>query len=522
MVRGVSATLLAFIGLFGFVLSLDVSSRQGDILIAHASNSLSDDSVVFLSGAPFNTASLKDIDATEFSSLIGHVMNLPIPDVQSRDGFPQSTLLDSPKANFLVIVDGVGSKLLNKHSLASTLAPSAVPLNTAAVYPPNTASIITTLTTGTTPATHGIVGSSWYTPEGELVSAFKQNGASAARSLAYNMTFAYDQSTRIVSASGCETLALALSNQQSSGRSFTSAARFIVVVSDSAPSKTFLSSISASISGKAVTVYANNRMAEFSLGNKAHSTFLGELEMIFDMANVAVNKFSAESSSSSSPAMFSVAVSGLRAVLEQHGEDSEEFAVGLFVLHSTISSAIAKINAAYKNKVASEVVFLNSKIIYNEVVEDAKASIKAIVQRNLAAGSAANFDSFYPYIYLSPKTSASDVTKIQNSINMVVAKNQALAPLVLCAKREATQQRQASRNTYYLMDDIIANNNTCNNTIIKIVDTDYIAAEHMLTWVPIILTLLVLMGVYGVCGISKEMTKDTLLFRSAGRHMHQS
>eukprot|EP01113_Clastostelium_recurvatum_P027070 TRINITY_DN325_c0_g1_i1.p1 TRINITY_DN325_c0_g1~~TRINITY_DN325_c0_g1_i1.p1 ORF type:complete len:520 (+),score=182.20 TRINITY_DN325_c0_g1_i1:101-1660(+) len=519
MVRGVSATLLAFIGLFGFVLSLDVSSRQGDILIAHASNSLSDDSVVFLSGAPFNTASLKDIDATEFSSLIGHVMNLPIPDVQSRDGFPQSTLLDSPKANFLVIVDGVGSKLLNKHSLASTLAPSAVPLNTAAVYPPNTASIITTLTTGTTPATHGIVGASWYTPEGELVSAFKQNGASAARSLAYNMTFAYDQSARIVSASGCETLALALSNQQSSGRSFSSAARFIVVDSASSPSKAFLSSIGASISGKAVTVYANNRMAELSLGNNAHATFLGELEMIFDMANAAANKFSAESSSS--PAMFSVAVSGLRAVLEQHGEDSEEFAVGLFVLHSTISSAIAKINAAYKNKVASEIVFLNSKIIYNELVEDAKASIKAIVLRNLAAGSAANFDSFYPYIYLSPRTSASDVTKIQNSINMVVAKNQALAPLALCAKREATQ-RQVSRNTYYLMDDIIANNNTCNNTIIKIVDTDYIAAEHMLTWVPIILTLLVLMGVYGVCGISKEMTKDTLLFRSAGRHMHQS
>jgi len=188
--------------------------------------------------------------------------------------------------------------------------------------------------------------------------------------------------------------------------------------------------------------------------------------------------------------------------------DAEKFQVVLGMVGSAINNAISKISAAYKNRIAAEVLFYNARVPTDTKNNEIRDIVWDAVSSKV--GGSIEFDKYYPQVYLSDSV----VTDLRFSVCDSLKAKLAGQAEVLCASRAPVETFDLSSEDNSL--------NCTNQTIIYVLDDTKLAGITILTWIPVILTLLVLSGVFAMMAIGDDMTKDTLLFRTAGRHSHQS
>lgn len=501
-----SLVLICLIGAVFSVPTQEVpyfAGRSANIIV-QPKNAVNHNSAILLHGKQFESQ-LKAIEDINVADLFAHVMGTqPFNVLAKREGFPKGDLFQKPKAALLVTLDSIAPELFAKYS--SWKDYQLVKLNTN-TYPANTYSMASNLATGTLPSVHGIVGGSWIMPNGERVNAHSsEEGASLAANIADILTQEWAGVSLTVSASSDSPLAaafaanpqlarannygLSLGNGQFSSIYATSGANPLALNDEAfqtifkAPQ--FSSFLGANIvsNNNQIVVTVGSATVIFDLSSPADFALFAELGFVYNF----LNSIETDSSLSalvgdSVPDFFSFAFASLKGLKEQ----SDKFAVAMSLVDNAVQQAIARIDTLYNGRAVSAVACLDTQT----VVSDKLKSVVYNSARN-SLRSKEDFDTHFPSLYLSNGNSQT-CSKVKSAVGT-----------------SATVHCFASSYNFVVEENLKASNTTTN-------DLD-VAAFWIFIFFPITLLLIVLTGVVGLCNAGIEASKDSLLFRAAGRH----
>jgi len=355
----------------------------------------------------------KQIDVVETSvadyishTLGGPVVNSDIHDSVSKD-LPKGNLFDKDVANLFVIVDGVDSEYLQeaiakkyvklvqqttqngKNGMLGKFSRSG--------YPRDAVSSIASMVSGSTPSSHGIVGSFWFDSEGAKQVAFRDNGLPSQENVADILALNYEGQSLITCISADVQLAHALCVNQfikpfgnNSERSNWNAFGYYFdqwnnrmddiygeyrveamnggieeLMAISPAMKSFLtaagiqSSFNEDASELIITLPELSLSATFEVNIPEISTFFVELEMIRKLNEQLTEALIFSNLVNDNiPDMHSIAVSSLKGLKQHYGYPSTQFEVAFLVLDSMISNVMSNLKELYRGKLSVEAVFL--------------------------------------------------------------------------------------------------------------------------------------------------------------------
>jgi hypothetical protein len=492
--------------------------RSSDILIESETQQ---DSVIFFKGEQFGTTQINKLQDTRFADLFSHVMGTqPFHVDADRTGFPTTSLFNKPRAALLVALESVGSEILSKYPALSFLQNSQMsPISTLS-SPANTQTILANLVTGTTPSKHGIVGSSWRKPgTGALVNAYDENGMSFAANIADILLQETQGKSLIVSASSSSSFSSALGahpeivSENIGWRAHAySLSNGAFSTRYSEPSCDQVLAISAEELSALLSDVVISSDVTFSAKNAEDMAFLAELAFVRNLIAKLSTSLSA-SVKDDMPDMYSFVFASLKGIETKYGKDSNTYAAALSLVDKTISSLISALNQQYDGRVATVIMALNARDISSEALKE-----KVYNKVSSLLHDSNDFSLHYPALYVRTyefSGHARDVlcSTLQKSIASSNANVFCATPMVATRAVRSMMGNDANGTCYPPTPAEVAQLEE---------DTLYVFAFWMHFFMVIIITAFIGWGVYSLAFVGSDASKDSLLFRAAGRHHHQN
>lgn len=314
--------------------------------------------------------------------------------------FVKDSVFEKRRANAMFVVESVNGEVLRHFHGLQTLAMSQgpVPIVESALLQDETA-LISSLASGLTVAQHGIVGTNWFTSDGDKVSAFEKPASmSQGQNLADRLEDAFHGQSLVVSASSRAQCAVAM------GVHPATAARNpywnAYSMSWNAASERFESlyphqkatpfdeasilqfSHLQRVLGAVRTTHAiklahGEQLAHFSLRHPHSVTFLTELEFVLStIAALKADPALAELTADSAPDAFSFCFASLRFLKASFAPTTETFQVALHAVDRVIAHSIEQLSLIYKNRLMWEVAFVDQ----TNVIKAGEAIINQVSQ----------------------------------------------------------------------------------------------------------------------------------------------
>jgi len=507
--------LLGFSGVFGSYNVAYHEGRSGDIIVQH-DNTIIEDSILMVHGGQFNTLHLKEIEDVHYADLFAHVFGLqPFNTYADRAGFPQSDLFHKPKAALLFAMDSVGSVGLKYSSLDDYKRVDI----TSTSYPPNVYSIAANMGTGTGPTHHGIVGESWRIQGGGLVNAYSKPGQALRANIADIFSQGWQGRSLTLSASSSSLAgAFAVHPQWKQDYPSTNAYAYslqgnkFVSLYDNGedslsfdPLKLLKSPSFINFAGVVSTVDGilqadiSDHSSSFDLSIQEDFVLFAELGFVYNLINTLQSDSDISALAKDDiPDFLSFSFSSLKGIQDKYGERSEKYVVSILLADNAMRQAIEKISQIYDGRVVSSVVYLHTQVVAEDYV-------KNLLYENVRDFLHTDFEKHYPSIFLRSASSA--VAEVCSILEAVFEHEK-----IHCLSPSSTITPKSTRLGDYLFD-VPTNVTTLNSPV---------AGFWIVFWMAIIMFLFVLVGVYGLVAIGMEASKDSLLYRSAGRHLHQN
>jgi hypothetical protein len=318
-------------------------------------------------------------DILDFSiaDLIAHLIgSTPLSSSTDRSSFPQIDLFKRPKANLLIAIDAVDTEF---ESLAQgkkiQITPTSVPKDSLAA--------LTTISTGATPAAHGIVGRTWMNDAGLKERAFVDAAQPALVSFADILSQTFRGIPLTVSISADYQMAAALTAHMTTFKNKPTANNFAYYYNQrtaAVDSITFFGRLEKeffltkaiimqlipklsegiSIKEQIITVKIGSTSATFNLAEEEDFLFFAELVMIYNFgSHLKTNSFFASLAADRFPDSFAVAVSSLKSI---KAKSSQQYVAAARLADNILSSFITSFEEAYGNEGVVEVVFLGTSI----------------------------------------------------------------------------------------------------------------------------------------------------------------
>lgn len=492
--------------------------RSSDILIESETQQ---DSVIFFKGEQIGTTQIHKLEDTRFADLFAHVMGTQSFHVDAdRTGFPTTSLFNKPRAALIVTLESVGSEILRKSPALSCTQNSQVSSISTSSSPANPQTILANLVTGTTPSKHGIVGSSWRKPgTGLLVNAYDENGASFSANIADILLQETQGKSLVVSASSSSSFSSALGAHpelvadnigwRAHAYSLNNGA-FSTRYSD--PSCDQVLALSAEELSALLSDVVISSDVTFSAKNSEDMALLAELAFVRNLISKLSSSSLEASVKDNMPDLYSFAFASLKGIETKYGKDSKTYAAALSLVDKTVSSLISALNQQYDNRVAIAIMAINARDVSSEALKERVFNKVSSLLHNKE-----DFSLHYPALYVRTyefSGHARDVlcSSLQKSVVDSHANVYCGSPII------------TSRAVRALSDEIV---NTCvivNNETINQANSDlaYIWAFWLHFFMTIIIASFIGWGVYCLAFVGSDASKDSLLFRAAGRHHHQN
>lgn len=487
------------------------AGRSGDIIV-QPENAINDNSALLLHGKQFTDIELKTIEDVHVADLFAHVMGTqPFNVLADRTGFPQGDLFNKPKAALLLTLDSISPDVYAKYSAGKDY--HRVDLTTS-TYPANTHTMLSNLATGTHPSVHGIVSGSWLLPNGETVMAHATTeGAPLAANMADILAQEWSGASLTVSASssGSMATAFAVNNQfvgtnafalsvdsgafesiyTQSARPLSLSAKALQTIFQDSAFSTFLGATKISINNNKITIIVRSNTATFDT-NEVDYKLLAELGFVYNLLN-ALESDSKLSTlvADAVPDFYSIIFSGLKVLKEQYGEQSDVFIVALSLVDNAIQQAVAKFDKLYGGRVVSAVACLDTQTVIRE-------GLKELIFNNVRKylKNTEDFDLHFPSLYIRGNTGPA-CTELKGLLG-------------------TSAEVHCFASTYTLVD--MPFEAPGNGTLPEPKD---VPAFWILFFLTLGLFAAILLGVVGLLMAGSDASKDSLLFRSAGRaHAH--
>lgn len=487
------------------------SGRSADIVIQSTNDVASGTSALLLHGEQFNNNNLKSIEDTRVADLLAHVMGTqPFNADANRKDFPKGNIFNKAKAALLFTLDAVSPDLLT----ANLEHFQRVELTTTS-FPSNSFSMASSIATGASPSSHGIIAQQWLAPNGNKVNAHEGTaGASASANIADILAQEWSKASLTVSASASSpfTTAFAVNKRFAGADSYA----FLVnngafeniysqaqTMTDSAY-QTILESVSF---GQVLGVSYNQRKLTvagsdiiFDLQSETEASLVAEVAFVYNFIRALKSDAKlAAAVADEVPDFFAFSFSSLKALKEQHGEESAAFTAAVTMTIKVIKYAVEQIDALYGGRAVTAVAALNT----NTVVSPATKVAAFAVARKYV--NEADFEKYYPSLYT---VNRADAHKLCNELKNSV---EDASTTVNCF----TTSYSANMEGVY----VAVGNSSGNHTYKKPLN---VPAFWIILWIAVVLSLFVAAGVYFLCSAGIEAANDSLLFRSTGRHLHQN
>jgi len=242
------------------------------------------------------------------------------------------------------------------------------------------------------------------------------------------------------------------------------------------------------VNNNKVTATVGSTTATFDLSTPADFALFAELGFVYNFLNTIETDSSLSALVVDSvPDFYSFSFSSLKNIKEIYGEKSDIFVASILLVDSAIQQAFSKLDSLYDGRAVSAVACLNTQTILSDQVKNAVyESARHFLQ------SKEDFDLHFPSLYLRNGNAGQACTKIKNAVG-------------------SSAEVHCFTSTYNWVVEQ-TNVQSTNTTELNV------AAFWIFVFFPITFLLIVLTGVVGLCGAGIEASKDSLLFRSAGRH----
>jgi len=470
--------------------------RSGDIIILPPT--IQDDSFLYLidSNSLETSKSGLKITETNVANLISTLIGGPV--VNSADTLEESlvpsahNLFNKARANLVVFVNSLGSDTLEKLSLKLFQEKGQKIGIQRVAYPQDTIASLTTLMTGHTPSTHGIVHKKWeskgektaYSPEA-ILRIFNVND---------QITQTFEGQPLIISASLDSQMAstLGVNPRNKIGNNFAlywnkESASFENIYNGNIPGLNISASQLLKIFEKDEKIKST-----FDLNKMEDFYFLAEIEFLRNMAKqLEQNEKYVPLTMDNVPDLFSFSFSTLNAIKQNNGEDSSKFIAAVQLLDETLLEVYHKLSSIYSGKMSLEVVFLGTpayeKMAQNKELKNRVFSLlKDSVNKD-------TFETYFPSIYITRSGSQDLCRRVREEIaNEVICTNHlSYVPSV----KELVRQVSPVAPT----DDL-----------------DAATTFQTVLWISIILFIAAYAAVYSICQM--ELPADSILYRTPKQH----
>jgi len=500
--------------------------RSADIILSP--KNIQDSSILLLS----NKNKIEDnvFEETSVADLISYLIGGPIVNSETpRHNFPFVSIFHKNLANLLFIIPGFGSeiiaeykdqlKILQQHTNQYQLKKSS--------FPEDYVASLTSILTGETPSTHGIVGKKWPNRGGELT-AFGSRALPAIANLPDYVSQTFQGRSLTLSMSSDFQMASALGTHQylSSENPFwnnfgffynTKNGTFESIYSTNLyPSLTnsgkvlgnlsslLLGDDSITVDGLNIVVHLQTRNLEaFFDGNSNEVvSFFGEMLFLRNMLLQLQTDTSLKSLVQDEyPDLFSTTFQGLQGIQTRYGKNSAQFSVALFILDQLLVDTVKGFSTIYDGRVSSEVIFLAPSVATTLNEEKTSESRYKVLHQVKAFMNMDIFDTYFPSLYLQAGTNREEVC------NQLKAKN---TFEVYCAEKSFSPFEHLLSNS---------TNSTTNGTVVYS-DRDVAVFQIGIWFGGVGLILLVASVVYAMC--SMDLGTDSLIYRTTNLKPHAS
>jgi len=469
------------------------SSRSGDITILP--NKIQDDSFLLLLGSQQTTSEAIAIEETSVADLISSSVGGPIINVGvSRETLGHFSLFNKAKANLFVAVDNVGSEVLSTLKISGegkTLSIKKV------AYPQDAVASLTTMMTGLTPSSHGIVNTVWQTRSGRT-SAYGPEGSSKVYNLNDRLVESFEGLPLFISASSNYQMAVALGVNKAHLMSNNLVYYWNEKVSgfDSVYGRNMYGlNISKTQILENLSRYSTvNKIKEhFDLESKVDFMFFAEVEFLNHMVKVIEHDVRLKAVvSDSTPDFFSFSFASLK----EMRANAQKFAIALQILDDNLLEINRGLSSFYSNKLACEIAFVApsaaGKLAQNQ---ELKSQVYSILNKEVQKES---FDEYFPMIYLeNPAQRETVCNQIRDHIQYQV----------YCP---------ATMTNFPVVSKLVNVGDNSNNTLPY---NPNAAVFQPVLWMSIIMVLFVIAAVYCMCAI--DIGADSILYRTISKQ-HQS
>lgn len=294
---------------------------------------------------------LESIDQNNVADLISHVSGFPVINEEvDRTNFPKIDLFSLPKANLLVAVDGLTRDLISpiESELKFFKLQGAIPINRD-IYHDDSLSLLTSIATGESSDTHGIIGRSWRANKAVSVTAFSSNGQCQVPKIADYVSNASNGQARTLVFSGEKSMALALgvhpeldvqNKDQNNEILYFSKYGVVDFIND----ETVYTTQQARSAAKQKMI---------GLQSTAGNLFAAEL---FAIENIH-NRLAAMPGGETNVADFiGISVASIKSLAIQYGDNSEQVLSAVRFLDSSLFELSNNLNELYDNQVVTEFI----------------------------------------------------------------------------------------------------------------------------------------------------------------------
>eukprot|EP01132_Coremiostelium_polycephalum_P002153 gene2153-2652_t len=513
--------------------------RTGDIVLHSLDKQ---NSLLFLKGDVFKGTKITQIQDTQISNLISHVMGLlPMNDDSvDRSQYPNVSIFNKPKLNLQFTIDSFDQPSdLNKIKFLSS---EGIKINTD-YFPMDSVSEMTTIATGATPNVHGIIGSNWFTPIGERVEAFTLKTQSLLANVADVLSQSFGGRSLVISLSSSNKIASAnavhpnihawkaphfnIHTSKSTGslvsgyfnpsqikeadQLFLSHNKIESIIYTKEFSKFALpSGWKLSLHSGIVSVSDNQgKSVNFSLDKLQDIAFLSELVGLFNTVKLMkTDAYFNKLTQDASPDFVSIAfssVSGLAA-------ESDKYQSVLALINHAMEQTYSTLSGIYGGRVACQVIAMAPQ---QSIEPTLRSKISNIV------GEHVHQESSLPHIYIKSKSliHSSDLcTQVKDAVG-ASHPNTAVFCLPTVEHARVDDDDKPNGSGSGSSSGSLSPPNPNANATAEQADDNQIAAFQIFLFFPIFWVFFIIGGVLLMMKISSDAQKfDTLLYRSTERH----
>jgi len=509
-------------------------NRSGDIILQ---SSNVQNSLLFLKGNVFGDHEINNIDDTQISNLISHVMGLlPLNANNNRKNFPSVPLFNKPKLNILFTVDGVA-----KDDLVNTqfLGLNNMIQVEKTFFPLDNVAESTTIATGVTPDVHGIVSSAWVSPvDGLKVQAFNHNAQTLSANMADVLSQTFGGRSMIISASSDFKLASVHAVHKSLSKELAKGNHFGLFLGNKGFSSIYHRDTALDLANKNIeTVLYTNAFKQFVLAScckasmsngiftivngkqetikfdfdkKVDRALLSELAFLYKLVDsiqhdAHFNKLALDAI----PDMLSYSFASLAKIRAVYGADSLEFVAALKMIDNAMQNTNTILSSVYgEQRVACEVVALAPQHTFPK---ETREKVTKIVGDNVN-----HIETTFPHFYLKSsarKQLSSFCSQIEQAVEGVTV--HCIEHLSAADVNEDPTPNTSSHSAASTSSS--SSGEPAPTPIDNQSVTAKIALFQIFLFFPIVWVCFVIGGILYMMNVSFEANRDTLLYRSTER-----